>query len=351
MRNADEDVAERPMVKCVVWDLDNTLWKGVLLEDPQVVLREDVADVIRLLDSRGILQSIASRNDEAVAMARLKEAGLDEYFLAPQIGWNAKSASVSRIAEELNIGLDTFLFVDDDAFERAEVGDVLRQVRTVDAAEAAALAERADLTPRNPTPEAGRRRSMYQAQLRRTQAEESFAGPAEGFLATLDLRLVLRHAGPGDLRRAEELTVRTNQLNATGYTYDASELEAFRTSPDHDLLVAELSDRFGDYGTIGVMLVERTAQVWTLKLMLISCRVMSRGVGAVLLGRLAASAKDNGVTLRGEFVPSGRNRAMLITYRFAGFGVASESEDRTVFEYRSDTVPQVPDYLQLVSDI
>ena len=355
-QRADSGRPGPALVKCVVWDLDGTLWKGVLLEDPSVEVLDEAAEAVRTLDARGILQSIASRNDEATALARLRLAGLHEYFLAPQIGWGAKSESVGRIAAALNIGLDAVLFVDDDPFERAEVAAAHPSVRTADAAETARLTELAELTPARVTADGARRRLLYLADQRRTAAEESFAGPAQDFLASLAMRLTVRVAQPGDLARAQELTARTNQLNATGYTYSADELEAFRVSGDHWLLVAELSDRFGEYGLIGVMLVERDGPAWTLKLLLISCRVMSRGVGAVLLNRLISRARGAGAALSGEFVDTGRNRQMLVAYRFAGF---EETPDGGVvapgrvarLAYNGDEPPAVPGYLEIVSDL
>lgn len=104
---------EKQSIKCVVWDLDNTLWDGILLEDSSVTLREDALSALQTLDERGILLSIASRNDHDAAMAKLTELGIQEYFLYPEINWNAKSSSIENIARNLNIGLDTFAFVDD----------------------------------------------------------------------------------------------------------------------------------------------------------------------------------------------------------------------------------------------
>src|SRR5262245_60645516 len=109
-------------VKCVVWDLDDTLWSGVLLEDREVRPRPDA---LRALDARGIRQSVASRNDPAVALGKLRELGVLEYFLHPQIHWDAKSSSVRAISEALNLGLDSLVFVDDQPFERDEVRSAL----------------------------------------------------------------------------------------------------------------------------------------------------------------------------------------------------------------------------------
>ena len=112
---------DKQTIKCVVWDLDNTVWDGILLEDREVVLRPHVVDILKTLDERGILHSVASRNDHDLAMAKLEEFGIAEYFLYPQINWNPKSGSVAQIAKDINTGLDAIAFVDDQPFEREEV--------------------------------------------------------------------------------------------------------------------------------------------------------------------------------------------------------------------------------------
>ena len=105
--------SETATVKCLVWDLDNTLWRGTLLEDGEVHLDDSVRRVIRTLDERGILQSVASRNNHDEAWARLEKLGVAEYFVAPQIGWGRKSDSVAHIAETLKFAQHTIAFIDD----------------------------------------------------------------------------------------------------------------------------------------------------------------------------------------------------------------------------------------------
>ncbi|MFC0031664.1 HAD-IIIC family phosphatase [Micromonospora chaiyaphumensis] len=335
------------MIKCVVWDLDHTLWDGVLLEDDEVRLRPGIAEVLRVLDERGVLHSVASRNDPDAALAALRRLGVAEYFLHPQIGWGAKSTSVRAVADALNIGLDALAFVDDDDFERAEVGHALPEVRCIDAAEAATLADRPELTPEVVTEDARQRRDLYRADLVRQQVESRFDGPTEEFLATLRMHLTIAEAGPDDLLRAEELTVRTHQLNTTGYTYSRAQLDAFRTSPRHRLYVARLSDRYGPYGTIGLTLVEQDSRVWTIKLLLMSCRVMSRGVGAVVITFLRRLARDAGVRLVAEFVPNGRNRMMHVTYRMNRFREIGRDGDRVRLECDLTDVPPLPGHLRV----
>lgn len=334
-------------VKVLVWDLDNTLWDGTLLEGDDVELRPAVKELLDVLDRRGILQSVASRNDHDAAWAKLEELGVDEYFLYPQIHWGSKAESVRRIAEDVNIGLDTVAFVDDQPFERDEVRSVLPEVRTLDAVEVAVLADRPDFIPRFVTDESAIRRKMYQADHQRKRAEQDHQGPSEEFLAGLDMRFVIHPPRDEDLKRAEELTVRTNQLNTTGYTYSYDELDALRHDPDHLLLIASLEDRYGTYGKIGLTVVEKGEEHWTLKLLLMSCRVMSRGVGTILLNHVMGLAKEAGVKLRAEFRSNGRNRMMRVTYRLGGFKEIATEADRSILEHDLETLQPFPDYVDV----
>lgn len=241
--------------KCVVWDLDNTLWDGVLLESASVHLKPGAADVVRSLDERGILHSIASRNDPDAAVQKLRELGIMDYFLCPEIGWNSKSLAIARIRENLNIGLDSILFLDDDPFERDEVSSEHPAVTCMDASGYRSLPDDPRLNPGRVTEESRRRRLIYREDMARKRDEEGFRGPKKEFLESLRMRLTIARAEVSDLQRAEELMARTNQLNATGRVYEYDELLALLASPDHDLLVCELEDRYGSYGKIGLALV------------------------------------------------------------------------------------------------
>ena len=334
-------------VKCLVWDLDNTLWDGVLLEDTQVVLRPEVPEIIRTLDERGILHSIASRNDPTVAMDKLREFGLADFFLWPQINWNSKSASIQTISERLSLGLDTFAFVDDQPFERAEVTFVHPKVMCIDAADLSGIPALGRMHPRFITEESKTRRLMYMSDVRRQEAEREFTGNNEDFLSRLDLDFTISPVGDDDLKRAEELTVRTHQLNTTGYTYSYDELDQLRHSPNHLLLIAGLDDTFGSYGKIGLCVVELGEQAWTIKLLLMSCRVISRGVGTVLLTYLMKRAKEAGVKLRSEFIATDRNRMMYVTYRFAGFQQIEDRGASVILQHDLSQVPEFPAYIRV----
>jgi len=307
------------LVKCLVWDLDNTLWRGTLLEDPDVELFDRLGDVITTLDSRGILHSIASKNDYDLAWQRLEQTGLAEYFVQPRIGWGRKSDSVREIADALQFAPGTIAFIDDLPTERAEVSFHLPEVRCYSAEQALSLPGLQEFSPVVVTVDAKRRREMYQANFRRDAEKESFNGPDEDFLRSLDLRMVIKRADDEDLSRVEELTLRTSQMNATGVHYSDPVLRGLIAEADHEVLTVTLSDRFGTHGAVGVLLIEYHPTVWHLKLLATSCRVVTFGAGSVLLNWLVDQAAQAGAHLAADFRPTERNRMMDVAYRFAGF--------------------------------
>ncbi|WJY16460.1 HAD-IIIC family phosphatase [Pectobacteriaceae bacterium CE90] len=334
-------------VKCVVWDLDNTLWQGTLLEGDCLHVTDDVRNIIRQLDSRGILQSIASKNDYDSVQHRLQALGLWDYFLYPQISWQPKSESIQKIAIAININLDSFAFIDDQEFELREVGYGLPEVLLINSQSLPTLLQLPCVNPECITTESALRRHYYQSEQRRTLAEERFDGPNEAFLASLNMSVTVTHATAQDLIRAEELTQRTHQLNTTGYTYSQSQLQAFCKSDNHLLLLATLSDDFGSYGTIGLALLEKNRDFWQLNLFLMSCRVVSRGIGNVLLGIIMKMAKKAGVSLRAEFVANPYNRLMYITYKFNGFKVLHENNGYALFEHNLEQLSVFPAFIKV----
>ncbi|MGZ4031113.1 MAG: HAD-IIIC family phosphatase [Tumebacillaceae bacterium] len=338
---------DKKMIKCVVWDLDNTVWDGVLLEDDKVVVREQVVEIMKTLDGRGILQSIASKNEHNHAWSKLEELGLAEYFIYPQINWQSKAANIETIAKSINIGLDAVMFIDDQPFEREEVAFSQPKVSCVDAAHLDGLLDLDVLNPRFITDDSKQRRAMYQADIVRKQIEDDFVGPQDEFLASLKMKFTIATAKEEDLKRAEELTMRTNQLNTTGYTYSYDELNAFRQSEDHLLLIAGLEDKYGTYGKIGLALVEKGPEIWTVKLLLLSCRVMSRGVGTILVNYILNQAKAAGARLQSEFLQNDRNRMMYVTYKFADFKEADKRGDLIIFENDLQRIQPYPEYVEL----
>ncbi|WP_327238206.1 HAD-IIIC family phosphatase [Streptomyces sp. NBC_01317] len=306
-------------VKCLVWDLDNTLWQGTLLEDEDVVLSEAVREVVAGLDARGVLQSVCSRNDHDLAWARLEALGVADYFVVPEIGWGRKSDAVRRITEQLGFAPGTVAFIDDQPAERAEVAHHLPEVRCYPAEDAAALLGLPEFSPGPVTVDARQRRQRYQAGFRRTDERARFPGSHEDFLRSLEMVMRVGRATEDELSRVEELTLRTSQMNATGVHYPDAVLRSLLARPGYEVLVTTLSDRFGPHGAVGVLLLRKHAEAWHLKLLATSCRVVAFGVGTIILNWLADQAARAGVHLLADFRATDRNRMMEIAYRFAGF--------------------------------
>ena len=313
-------------VKCVIWDLDGTVWEGTLSEGGAGALRPGVADTIRELDRRGIIQSIASKNDASSAMKKLEEFGLADYFLCPQISWDHKSGSVQTILTTLNLKPEAVAFVDDNPFERDEVRFAHPNVRAYDADQAAGLTGLPEFSVRFITQDSANRRKMYQADLNRQAAEQSFGGSAEEFLATLNMRMEISRVTEADLRRVEELLTLSR-------------------SPDHIFCICGLRDNYGDSGKVGLLLLERQERALRLKLLIVSCRVMTRGIGSALLAYATQLARAEGKKLQAEFFETEHNRIMYITYKLAGFEEVEENGPNLLLEYGKDEPIPFPSYL------
>jgi len=333
--------------KCIIWDLDNTLWDGVCLEGP-VTVRQDVVASIGELDRRGILHSIASRGEFDVAMNALKENQLEEYFLTPRINWLPKSRNITSITHDLDISLDAVAFIDDDPFEREQVEYMLPEVVTIPSEEAGSLPARADLSPAHVTREASRRRDYYHSEMVRKEAETHFAS-REQFLASCGMRLTIRPMGTGDIPRVQELMTRTHQLNTTGLMLAGEELTQLLSSPPGGVrvVVAELRDKFGEYGIVGTAMIESLPSRWRLTYLAVSCRVMGRGVERAILSALVRSETREG--FEASFRDTGRNRMMRALYQMMGFTEHSrQAEGHTIiFQAPASRVPPVPRWIRI----
>ena len=340
----------REKVKCLVWDLDNTLWNGILTENEDVVLMPNVIEIIKELDARGILQSISSKNNHEDAAKKLKEFGLYEYFLYPEINWNAKSNSLGQIIKNLNIGANTFAFIDDSPFEIDEVNSVYGdEILLLDASKYTDILDMPDFNPKFITSDSANRRNMYMQEIVRKKIEDEFVGPNESFLKDLNMSFLISEAKEKDLERVEELTVRTNQLNSTGITYNHTDLLELMDSKDHKVFVCELTDKFGSYGKIGIALISLNDTSWCINLLLMSCRVISRGVGTVLLNFIIGQANEANVELLADFIRTDRNRMMYLTYKLAGFKEQMEGDPKKLFlESKKIKAYKSPEYLEFI---
>jgi FkbH-like protein len=324
-----------PKLKCVVWDLDNTLWRGILVEDglDGLNLNPQAVEAIRAFDAKGVLQSIVSKNDPEDALTALKKFALDEYFLFPQIAWHPKSEGIKRIREKLNIGLDTFAFVDDQAFERSEVAAALPEVLTVDPA---ALSDflnntRLDLPI---TAEASQRRSLYRAEEQRDQARNDSGGAYEEFLRSCEMTTTITDFTATKIDRVYELVQRTNQLNISTCRYTREELAGLNNSGSRRrAFVIDAADKFGTYGLIGFAVFEPERNL-ILDLMF-SCRVQGKLVDDAFVSWLAETNLGRGGVLRARFKANKKNAPAKQLLERLGFLPHGTDDDFEIWEKAS----------------
>ena len=311
--------------KCIVVDLDNTLWNGILGEDgPDGIRMGDTVEgrpfrrfqqALKALNRRGLLLAISSKNNVGDVKALFQQHPdmvlCESDFAAMQINWEDKATNLARIAHELNIGLQHLVFLDDNPAERAWVRERHPEVlvpempqekaRYVDVlchCETDALAV---------TGEDLKRAQMYleERQRRESQAE---APSFEQFLANLGLEVNIEPARPALLERAGQLCQRTNQFNLTTRRHNAEMLTQFSASPSCVVLLMEAHDRFGDYGWSGLAIARIENTHALIDTFLLSCRMMGKNAEFALFAALVKWAKDRGCThIRGIYLPTSKN--------------------------------------------
>lgn len=313
--------AERPAAKCVVFDLDQTLWSGILLEG-EVGLKPGVREVLALLDSHGILLSIASKNSPEHAHEKLVALGIEEYFLYPQINWGRKSDSLKSIAKDIDIGIDTLVFVDDNPFDRDEVMMALPDVEVLDETSIHRLPDHPRLKG-STSAEAKVRRQMYRRAMVRSEVAKEFGQDYLGFLRSCGIRLEIRVPSAADLGRVSELAQRTNQLNFSGTKYRGEDVAVFLADPTLKKYVLECSDRYGSYGIVGFCVARRSPGVVLVVDLMLSCRVQGKFIEQSLFHYLV-NREPSAQRLEINFKKTNRNAPAQAVLRKLGFDVEQE---------------------------
>jgi FkbH-like protein len=347
-----DTVAESPAcktVKIVAWDLDNTVWSGVLVEDgaENLVLRPGVEEAIKTFDQRGIVNTVISKNDHDFAMAQLQRFGIAEYFVFPKISWGPKSESMKALIREFNVGEDTFAFIDDSPFERAEVSNALARVRIFEETEIDGLLQRKEFNPAASS-ESSRRRHFYQTQKKRNDAQTQFDGDYLNFLSESKIRLLIESGSEGTLDRTHELVQRTNQMNFSGTRYSRNEISSILLNHDsYDCFCLSCEDKYGSYGMIGFAVVGWQGEIPNLQDFAMSCRVQSKRVEHAILSFLLNRYQEMGCEhFFATYRQTDRNRQCAKVFSDLGFVTHIQNSDE--YTYAFDLALEVPDD-QLIS--
>ncbi len=343
-----------PPRKCLVLDLDNTLWGGVLGEegpegirvargDPVGEAFRSFQEAIRAVQRRGFLLALCSKNnpEDVAEVFRLRTDMPLQWadFATSRINWEPKHENLAGIAGDLNIGTDSLVFVDDNPAECELVRQLMPEVRTVhlprDPAEyAGLLLDLPELERLALTEEDLRKTEQYREEATR-KASRVDVGDMHAYLESLGTELTFWPASRTELTRVHQLFAKTNQFNVTTKRYRPAEIERFMLSPDWHLEVVAARDRFGDLGIVGLFLLERRAQDVAVDSVILSCRAMGRGIETAMANRIkevAAAWRPEG-RLEAVFRPTRKNRPAADFFARQGFetlalGDASASDDR-----------------------
>ena len=329
-------VASKPAdkVKCVVWDLDNTLWDGILIEhdgDKPLVLKNGVLSLIKALDERGIIQSVASKNDFEPAFEMLKKIGIDEYFIYPQINWGAKSDSLVTIAKNLNINLDTFAFIDDSEFERRQVESVLPSVRTYKDTDITALINEKPFDV-IVTDDSKNRRKMYKAEEKRNAVRVNSNSNVEDFIKQCKLEIKLFEPSTEEEKlRCYELVLRTNQLNMSGVKYSEKEFSDVLAKENVRTYAFSCKDIFGEYGIVGFLQYSIEDKQIVFKEFAMSCRVAGKYIESALFSYLLCQEDaEKGVF---EVNITAKNTLLRSTLENIGFVTANNTNKSIEYNF------------------
>jgi len=337
--------------KCLVLDLDNTLWGGIIGEDGIDGIKlgseypgkayVDFQKAVLSLYNRGIILAINSKNNESDAWNVIENHPAmvlqKKHFASSRINWQDKATNMLEIADELNIGTDSMVFVDDNEFECAYVQQNLPEVLTVQLPKDNPFAYRDILLSLGVfdtlsySEEDRKRGKLYQAQVKREQLRKQVQS-LDDFYRSLEMELIIRFAEPKTIPRIAQLTQRTNQFNVTTRRYSEGDILRFAGSSRYDVYSLQLKDRFGDNGIIGVCIVEKKGEYWDIDTFLLSCRVIGRTVETAFLAYLVKQAKEAGIEeIRGEYIPTSKNEPVKDLFQRHGFANISDNSGASLW--------------------
>jgi len=336
--------------KVLALDLDNTLWGGILGEDGMDGLKLGVEypgalyrgfqRAILDLYNRGVLLAVCSKNNHDEAMTALqKHPGMllkPEHFSAFRINWQNKAQNLREIAEELNVGMDSIAFFDDNPVERELVRSETPEVKVIAVPDrvqgyAQALRECPFFERLTLTEEDRGKAKQYSERRQRTELAQS-SGSLEDFFRSLEQEMVIANVTPDSIGRVAQLTQKTNQYNVTTHRYSEQQIAEMVSRPEYGVYSVAVKDRFGDNGIVGVLITRTDEGVCEIDTFLLSCRVIGRTIETAMLGFLTDASKTRGLSrLQGWYVPTKKNAPVKDLYLSHKFQAISSENGATLW--------------------
>jgi FkbH-like protein len=338
--------------KCLVLDLDNTLWGGVIGDDGvngivighETPLGEAYIEFqcyVKTLKERGVILAVCSKNDMETARSGFSHPdsvlSVDD-FAAFHASWEPKNIGIRQIAQELNIGLDSLVFIDDNPAERAIVRENIPEVSVPevdpdDVFSYIRVIEKNGYFDTIAISEDDRKRSQTYQQNRQRAELKASAGNYDDFLASLAMEAEVAPFSEVYFDRIVQLTNKSNQFNLTTKRYTLADIRTIAASNDYITLYCRLKDRFGDNGLISLIIAEKRGEEFHIILWLMSCRVLKRGVEALMLDHLVREAKTADCKkLVGYYYKTKKNGIVAEHYKDFGFQLTQQDGEDTVWE-------------------
>jgi FkbH-like protein len=354
--------------KCIVLDLDNTLWGGIIGEDGMDGIKlnanspgNEFVDFQRLLLSyyhRGIILAINSKNnfDDAIQVIREHPAMVlrENHFACMRINWQNKAQNMVEIAKELNIGLDSLVFFDDNPVERDLIKQTLPEVLVVDLPKSPffyrkTLEEINDFNVLSLTDEDKKRGEMYFARSKRKEMETKHQS-LDDFIKTLEIKVKIDLVNEFSRPRVTRLINKTNQYNLTTRRYTEEEVKEMLENPQSfSLYSLQVSDKFGDEGIVGVAIVKKEKEKFIIDSFLMSCRVIGRQIENAFIIRILKDAKKANINqVIGEFIPTKKNSMVTNFYKDQEFEKIADSNNQWII-HLIDKELNYPNYLFMES--
>ncbi len=357
----------RVPIKCIVLDLDNTLWGGVIGEDGLLGIQlgnnypgnvfKDFQQTLLGLRDQGVLLAIASKNN-IKDVSEVFENHTDcilkmDDFSAVQIHWEDKAKSIKNISKELNIGLDSIIFFDDNPVERLWVKEQLPDVKVINVPNnpidyIGSLINSPYFDSLHTTKEDKNRHVQYKQQSERNNLYKD-SKTVDDFLKNLKMKVNIGHISDFTINRLEQLLNKTNQFNLTTKRYTSIELEDI-VNNNGMVLWASVKDCYGDNGIVGVAIIKDILNSkWILDSFLLSCRVIGRRIETIFLSEIINIARDNSAQIiQGQYVPSKKNNLVSSFYKDHNFKLVDNTVN--IWEFNLDKNINRPEYIEVLYD-
>ena len=349
--------------KCIVLDLDNTLWGGIVGEDGFHNIKLDnkppgnsfleFQKHLLALHKRGVILAVNSRNNPEDALKVIREHPdmvlREEHFANLKINWENKVDNLVEIAKEINIGLDSLVFIDDDPVNRELVRKHLPEVLVVDLPEDSSLYVRTlkqlnDFNILQVTDEDFQRGAIYNEQRQRNELRGKIEN-LDDFLKSLDTEVNITRANDFTVPRISQLTMKTNQFNLTARRYSEEDIRELNKDPNCHIFSVSVKDKFGDNGLTGVLMLKKADTKLVIDNLLLSCRIIGRNIENSLLYFIKEFAKENNfLAVVGEYFPTEKNLICSDLYIKNGFEAIGPNQ----FELRDFNRIKTIDYIRTV---